>query len=253
MNKQQTDKVTARASRHFFISPEIWIPLLLLVLITLSVWAFDLDLRIQHRVHSEAGGWYLSKQALVRLMYNYGTIPALVVAGSALIVFLSGFVKTRYRRWRRISLYLVLVMALGPGLIVNTLLKDQWGRPRPRNVVQFGGKYQYEFPLQIDPSSPGKSFPSGHASMAFFFFAPALLLRRMGRSNYYTALGLTLGYGALMGYARIVQGGHYLSDVIWAGAIVWFVSYALYRIMALDKISGLDDPAVFPGAEQDKK
>lgn len=252
MNKQQTDIVTAPASRHFFINPEIWIPLLLLVLITLSVWAFDLDLKIQHRVFGASDGWFLSRQVPVRLMYNYGTIPALVVAGSALIVFLSGFVKSRYRRWRRISLYLVLVMVLGPGLIVNTLLKDQWGRPRPRNVAQFGGEYQYELPLQIDPSSPGKSFPSGHASMAFYFFAPALLLRRSGRVNYYTALGLTLGYGALMGYARIVQGGHFFSDVIWAGAIIWFVSYALYRIMTPDLGSGLDEPALLPELERKK-
>ena len=226
-------------SRHFFISPDLWIPLLLLVLITLSVWAFDLDMKIQRSVYSANGGWFLAKQPIVLLMYNYGTIPALVVAGAALIVFLSGFFRSRYRPWRKLSLYLVLVMALGPGLIVNTLLKDQWGRPRPRNVQEFGGKYQYELPLQYNPLSPGKSFPSGHVSMAFYFFAPAFLMRRTGRRNYFTALGLTMGFGVLMSYVRIVQGGHFFSDTVWAGAIVWFVSYALYRIMALDNRPGL--------------
>ena len=241
MNQQNANKVTALWSRHFSLNPNVMIPLLILVVVTLAVWAFDLDMKIQKAAYSESEGWFLNSRPIVQLMYNYGTIPALVVAGSALIVFLSGFIKARYRHWRKLSLYLVLVMAIGPGLIVNALLKEKWGRPRPRNVAEFGGDYRYELPLQYDPISPGKSFPSGHASVAFYFFAPALLFRRLGRANYYTALGLTLAYGGLMGYVRIVQGGHYFSDIIWAAVIVWLVSYALYRAMSLDKNSSLEE------------
>lgn len=233
MNKRKSDKVAALPGRHFFFDPDILIPLLLLTLVTLAVWAFDLDMRIQRLVYSASGGWFLNQLPIVKLMYNYGTIPALVVAGSALLFFISGFIRPRYRRWRKVSLYLVLVMAIGPGLIINVLLKDQWGRPRPRNVVEFGGKYRYELPLQIDRTSPGKSFPSGHVSMAFYFFAPALLLRRSGRKSYLAAFGMTLLFGSVMGMVRIFQGGHFFSDVVWAAVIVWLVSYTLYYIMAL--------------------
>ncbi|MFP5393977.1 MAG: PAP2 family protein, partial [Gammaproteobacteria bacterium] len=44
----------------------------------------------------------------------------------------------RWRRHRRALAYLLATLVLGPGLIVNTVLKDHWGRPRPVHLVQFG-------------------------------------------------------------------------------------------------------------------
>ncbi|HCX59124.1 MAG TPA: PAP2 family protein, partial [Candidatus Cloacimonas sp.] len=69
-----------------------------------------------------------------------------------------------HSRNRKLYLFLVLAMIIGPGIIVNSALKENWGRPRPRDVEQFGGRYAYEAPLEIDLSSPGKSFPCGHAT-----------------------------------------------------------------------------------------
>ncbi len=39
-------------------------------------------------------------------------------------------------------LYLLLALALGPGLVVNGILKDHWGG-RPREGVAFGGNKQF--------------------------------------------------------------------------------------------------------------
>ena len=39
----------------------------------------------------------------------------------------------------RAAVFLVLSLLLGPGLLVNVILKDNWGRPRPGSVVEFGG------------------------------------------------------------------------------------------------------------------
>src|SRR5215210_6872158 len=38
----------------------------------------------------------------------------------------------------RAILFLLVTLALGPGLIVNVGLKDYWGRARPIDVPQFG-------------------------------------------------------------------------------------------------------------------
>jgi len=126
-------------------------------------------------------------------------------------------------------------MIVGPGLIVNSLLKDNWGRPRPRDIVEFGGRHQYEAPLRIDPASGGKSFPCGHATMGFYFFAPAFVLmlkrRKWGRALW--VFGLL--YGLLIGWVRVVQGGHFVSDVIFSGGIVYLSSVLLWRAMKLDK------------------
>ncbi|HBH49073.1 MAG TPA: PAP2 family protein, partial [Bacteroidales bacterium] len=41
------------------------------------------------------------------------------------------------RRW---ALMMILTIVLGPGLLVNATFKDNWGRPRPNEIVEFGGK-----------------------------------------------------------------------------------------------------------------
>lgn len=45
--------------------------------------------------------------------------------------------------------------------------------------------------------------------------------------------GFALVLGGLLGLARVAQGGHFLSDVVWAAALMWFVAYALFRWMKL--------------------
>ena len=39
--------------------------------------------------------------------------------------------------------FLISSAALGPGLLVNVLLKDFWGRPRPHMVEEYGGGLPY--------------------------------------------------------------------------------------------------------------
>jgi hypothetical protein len=40
---------------------------------------------------------------------------------------------------RMYGLFILLSVILGPGLLVNLVFKDHWGRPRPRQVVALGG------------------------------------------------------------------------------------------------------------------
>src|SRR3954464_12487742 len=75
----------------------------------------------------------------------------------------------------RIVLFLVSTLALGPGLLANVILKDHWHRPRPVQVVEFGGSKPY-----VDWWDPrggcerNCSFVSGEASAAAWMFAPAM-------------------------------------------------------------------------------
>src|SRR5262249_32010680 len=43
----------------------------------------------------------------------------------------------------RSALFLIVSLALGPGLLVNAVLKEGWARPRPGMVTQFGGNYTF--------------------------------------------------------------------------------------------------------------
>jgi lipid A 4'-phosphatase len=43
----------------------------------------------------------------------------------------------------RAALFLLLTMALGPGILANVILKDHWGRARPIDVTEFHGAYHF--------------------------------------------------------------------------------------------------------------
>lgn len=230
-NKQQ---MTVLTHRHFFLSASFLIPVLVLLCSLPLFWFTELDLDVQ-RSFFRAGEWFRAEAPVFSFVYHWGNIPALILAVGSLLGFVLSFSRARWLPFRKIFIYLVLVLVIGPGLLVNTLLKDQWGRPRPRDVVEFGGDYRYERPLQIDAESPGKSFPCGHATMGFYFIALAMVLRKNKRRLASWVMAFALLYGSLIGLARMAQGGHFLSDVIWAGALVWLVSFLLFRAFKLHR------------------
>ncbi|RWX49504.1 PAP2 superfamily protein, partial [Candidatus Electrothrix marina] len=88
------------------------------------------------------------------------------------------------------------------------------------------------------------SFPSGHAAIAFFLMAPWFVLR--DRKQRYAEAFLISGllFGTLVGIARILQGGHFVSDILWAGGLLYllgnFLGLALgvYKGGAADHCSG---------------
>ncbi len=171
-----------------------------------------------------------------RFLYDFGAIPAVVIACASLAAFIASFRIRNIRPYRLIALFLVLVLIVGPGLIVNTAFKDRWGRPRPRHIAVFSGQERF---LRVWEKGDGKedhSFPSSHASMGFYLLSPFFVLRKV--SPKYAAILLILGliYGSLMGLARIVQGAHFLSDVVWAGGFVYLAGLGLYYLLRLHRL-----------------
>src|SRR5581483_4068181 len=129
------------------------------------------------------------------------------------------------------ALFLMLTMALGPGLVANVLLKDHWGRPRPIDVTQFGGSQHFVPWWDPRGDCPGNcSFVSGDVSGAFWTLAPAALAPPQWRA---LAYGAALAFGAAMAAIRMMAGAHFFSDVVFAGVftflIVWTVHGLLYR------------------------
>lgn len=118
-------------------------------------------------------------------------------------------------------------MCLGPGLITNGIFKSFWGRARPEDVTYFGGDKLFSLPLEISNQCNWDcSFMSGHTAIAFWSVSLALLFPR--RLRVYT-IGAAIMLGTLVGAARIAQGRHFLSDVIFAAVITLFVVAAFYK------------------------
>ena len=131
----------------------------------------------------------------------------------------------------RAALFLILSLALGPGLLVNGVLKENWARPRPGMVTQFGG--DYTFMPWWDPRGTcdsNCSFVSGETSSAVWMTAPAILVPPPWR---YVALSIAGLYATAVAGIRMLAGGHFLSDVIFAaiftGLVIWTVHGFLYR------------------------
>lgn len=132
----------------------------------------------------------------------------------------------------RSALFVVAALALGPGLIVNLILKDHWGRPRPSTIAEFFGPNHYVPPFLIsDQCLDNCSFPSGHAALGFWLVAFALLTPPAWRRR---ALWAAVGFGAMVGLVRIAQGGHFLSDVLVSGMIVVGLTCWLHGRMVPD-------------------
>jgi len=228
--------------KTWFFSRETWgrglavsgAVLLVCLLGTVLFWIWPLDLAISRPFHSAEGGWFLQHHPAWSFVYRFGTLPAVLLALAALAVFVGGWRRRAWRRYRRIAGYLVLCLAVGPGLLINLCLKGQWGRPRPRSIEEFGGRYAHEAVLTYDPASPGQSFPCGHCSMGFYFFALTFLFGWRSRRGW-MAGAAALGFGTLLGATRIVQGGHFASDVWWSAGICLATAGFLYHAMGLHR------------------
>ena len=211
----------------------LWIPALLLLIATAAIRATNLDLVIQRCLWSKQDGWRHANDAWVVFVYNFGVVPGLLVGVGSLMTLLMGIGRISIARYRKVAGFLLLTLLLGSGVIANAVLKDHWGRPRPSQLEEFGGTMAFEPVLSIDPASSGKSFPCGHATMGFFFFAVAMAMPKAWSGARLATAAFGLALGCCLGWIRMVQGGHFLSDVIWAAATMWFVALALFRLLKL--------------------
>lgn len=213
------------------------IPAVLLTGLTVVFWLTDIDLSAQARFWDPEGGWVHKDAQPWDALYHYGVVPAWIVSLSALGVLIASIRARRFRPWRRVCIFLVLVMAVGPGLVVNDVFKKNWGRPRPLDVYQFDGDRAFVPVLAKSPSGNGNSFASGHASTGFYLFTPYFFLRRRRRAWAMSFLALGLAYGSFVGLARMVQGAHFLSDVVWAAGLVYFTGLIFYYILRPEMVS----------------
>ena len=123
--------------------------------------------------------------------------------------------------------YLLAVLVLGAGLVVNVALKDNLGRARPRDVAEFGGTARFTPAFFISHEcTKNCSFPSGDAAAAFFSLALVRALTR-NRLLYLAAIG----FGATVSLARVAVGAHFLSDVLMSYLLMSTIAAALHHYL----------------------
>ncbi len=213
------------------VKKSIWITLAIAIIVTLLIEKFGLDMKISNYFYSEENGFFLKNKGLVLFLYHYGPIPALGISISSLILYLLGIFISKFRPYKKQALFLVLVMIIGPGILVNAIFKDHWGRPRPKQVEEFGGKLSYRRVWHPGNAQGGRSFPSGHASMGFYFLSFYYLFRKSSKKLAWGFFALGIFAGFSIGLARIIQGAHFFSDVLWSGLFVYITCEILSPIL----------------------
>lgn len=185
----------------------------------------SLDLAVARTMLRPDGRFLLTGDVPVSGVVRYAmTVFAAGIAVAAVVTWLRGASR---RDWLRRLLYIVAVFAVGPGLVANGIFKDNWGRARPREIVEFGGGAAFTPAFVVsDACSRNCSFVSGDAAAGFAFLGPALLLPARRRKLGLAAATLA---GAGLGVLRMMAGAHFLSDVIFAGLFDLLAAQLLYR------------------------
>lgn len=175
-----------------------------------------------------SGSWWW-----VELINLY--VPAVFRSGIAvaLVAWLAATAMRKERHLRVAMAFLVVAGILGPGALVNWGFKDHWQRARPYQVENFGGTQQFTRAGVItDQCNNNCSFVSGHVACGFFLTSLMLVQRR--RRVAWAVAG-TLA-GLVIGFARMSDVAHWLSDVLWAYPITlagsWLVWKALLWVYA---------------------
>jgi membrane-associated phospholipid phosphatase len=229
-----------------------------LIVCTLVVWLTDLDRKVAAALFTPVSGpatdwmkWQGQVDPFWDAVYRFTPVPSLLLGSLALGALVLAPFRQRLRPWWRPALFVLLLLALGPGLLVNLVLKDNIAKPRPYELIEFGGAYahtefwepgknrQPQTEQQVKQNDNG-SFPSGHAAMAFAVMAPWFVLRRRRRGVAVSFLVAGIAWGLMVGGARMYQGGHFFSDVVWAGGLVYLVGWLLAIVLALDRWPAAD-------------
>ena len=169
---------------------------------------------------------YLS--SLHDFVYGLMVITCLLVCINIAYQFYSTK-STNYREYIKL-IYLISCFIIGPGLVVNLGLKEHSHRPRPSQTDIFTGNYPYKAPFNFTGMCPNNcSFVSGHASVGFMFFAFAFI-ESQRKKRYLVNLGAA-ALGSTFGLGRMMQGSHYLSDIIFSGIVVYLVCYLLAQLL----------------------
>jgi len=132
------------------------------------------------------------------------------------------------RPWRPVLWALVFTLCLVPLAIGQ--LKHHTTLPRPYNLTLFGGYAAY--PLHwwaASRAEAGGALPSSHAGAGYallvLYFCGWALDRPRLR---WGGLALGIAAGLLFSSVRILQGAHFLSQTLWAAALVWLVASTLF-------------------------
>ena len=189
------------------------------VLAVFSTIGFSLDIYFSGLFYFGNSQFLLQSYDFISIFFRKILLPFLLVYVFVLPV-LGRFISMQYiffgNKFSVKELFFIWISGIITlAVLVNVVLKDMWGRVRPNDILQFGGKDIFTPWYKIGDSCISNcSFVSGDASVGFAL----VLFYFLTGKNIYCYLALFLG--VLLGLVRIIAGGHFFSDIIFSQLIV---------------------------------
>lgn len=174
------------------------------------------------------GESFAFKRTWLEQLFFHSIKPIIItLALGSIAIFIFNFFKKKniLNINAKVILYLLLVLGIAPGLIVNATLKENWGRARPHQTTDFGGSKEFT-PAFIPSNQGGYSFSSGHSAAAFSLIGFVILANRRKK----LWMTLILSYATLMSLVRVAAGGHFFSDTVTSFFIV-IISTSIIHMM----------------------
>lgn len=233
-------QIAATARRQFLM--RAWLIALFTMPIPVLVEYLGWDIRLENYYYSEAihnfpwrdVAWFKTwEHDFLQNALSFGAV--LVLVALLLSIFspqkLSPKIPPFWRQTRTLA-YVLTALLSGPLLI--SLLKLVTARHCPWHLSLYGGQFAYvdlwSAPL-FDWRNAGRCFPGSHASVGFSLLALVPLLR--GRQQTAVAV-FALLLGGAMGWARMMQGAHFLSHNLWSAWICWLTVLLCYGAIKPD-------------------
>lgn len=193
----------------------------------------QLDLQVAHIFfdpHADPTVAYKLREWLIPLRDSSMWLVAALLA-PAVVALVAKLAMPRMRMLipARATVFLLVTMALGPGLAANVVTKEHWGRARPIDVRQMDGAETFVAWWDPRGDCPSNcSFVSGDVSAGIWTIAPAALLPPAWRPVGYAA---AVAFAAGIGVMRMLFGAHFLSDVVFAGVITFLIVWLSYAVL----------------------
>lgn len=218
--------------RSTFFLYHIFIPVFVLVLLSILVTAGDIDRTVADYIYAIQGSsWSLKEHWIAENILHRGGRTLSI--GAALILlsllFLSWFKQTLFP-YRRTFTFLV-VTTIGSSILIN-LLKHSLNISCPWEFDRYGGSVLYQTVFEQIFQRTGKGcFPSGHASAGYAWVALyfAGLYHQSGWR--WAGLSISLIAGIIFGVTQQFRGAHFISHDIWSLGICWLfacISFLLF-------------------------
>lgn len=199
----------------------------------------EIDIATSNLFFRPTNSFALANSAALNLARDFFKLLfALSFLFALLMLALSFIPKGTQAVARPVWLFILGAYLLGPGVLVNLVLKNNWGRARPAQIDIFGGQATFTPPLFIADQCPTNcSFVSGETSTiaTLSILVCTLFWTKASRQTQKIMVAAAIFLTGAASYIRIAMGRHFLSDTLFSALFCAMIILALFQLMHIER------------------